>query len=77
MYNENSSSSGKEKDYRREQVEANVAEVVATLIIEGLHPTPGEIEDLKLIGLGLMTEQEFVEKHINSELAQYGHKVTL
>ena len=50
---------------------------MATLKIEGLHPTPGEIEDLKLIGLGLMTEQEFVEKHINSELAQYGHKVVL
>ena len=75
MYNENGTSSLEEKDSKRLEAEADTAEVVANLEIEGIHPTSDEIEDLTLIGLGLMTEQEFVDKHINPILARYNHHV--
>ena len=60
-----------EKDSRRPAAEAATADVVANLKRRGIYPTADEIEDLTLIGLGLMTKQEFVRKHICPAISQY------
>ena len=54
-----------EKDLRLLEAESDIAQIVANLTKSGIHLTSVEIKDMTLIGLGLMPEDEFIEKHIN------------
>jgi len=71
MYNKYGTHYPEEIDSKRLAAEAATADVVAGLKIRGIHPTTNEIKDLTLVGLGLMTKQEFIKKHVCTALSQY------
>jgi len=71
MYIDYGTSYPEEKDSKRLAAEAATADLVANLKIRGIHPTTDEIKDLTLVGLGLMTKQEFIKQHVCPTLSQY------